>query len=234
MLLQLGQLRDDPTSFFIFFVALAIALVVGITFHEMSHAIVADRLGDPGPRLMGRISLNPLHHLEATGTLMLVLVGFGWGKPVQVNPVRLRNGPELGMATVAAAGPISNFIQAAIFAIPLRFGLVDASLPVSFAGRYAFNEFSVSNYLAILFFYLVFINVILGVFNLIPLAPLDGSRVASALLPGEVGLFFRRIEPYGIGILFLLVMVGGLTRGAIDPINWVTSPLRTYILNLLL
>jgi len=177
---------------------------------------------------MGRISLNPLHHLDPMGTLLLFLVGFGWAKPVQINALRLRNGPTLGMATVAAAGPISNFVMAALFSLPVRFGLVDARFPFSY------DAFTLSNYLALICVYVVFINVVLGVFNLIPLAPLDGSRVAQALLPGEAGRFFRQLEPYGIGILFLLITVSWLTNGAVNPIGWVIDPIRTAIIDFLL
>ena len=190
--------------------------------------MVADSLGDDTPRLMGRISLNPLHHLDPMGTLLLFLVGFGWAKPVQVNAYKLRNGPTLGMATVAAAGPISNFVMATLFALPVRFGLVDARFPFDYA------DFTASNYLALICIYVVLINVVLGVFNLIPLAPLDGSRVAQALLPGEAGRFFRQIEPYGIGILFLLITVSWITNGQIDPIGWIINPIRTTIIDFLL
>ena len=234
MLLQLGELRNDPTSFAVFFLALAISLLVGLTFHEFSHALVADQLGDTGPRFAGRLSLNPLHHLDPAGTLMLVLVGFGWAKPVPVNPYRLRNGPVLGMATVAAAGPISNFLMAALFALPVRLGLVDQRLPRDLFGRLLFGEFTLSNYLAILCVYLVLINVVIGVFNLIPLAPLDGSRVAQALLPGELGAFFRRIEPYGIGILMLLFLISFMTGGQINIIGAIIDPIRTAIIDFLL
>lgn len=162
------------------------------------------------------------------GTLLLFLVGFGWAKPVQINPLRLRNGPTVGMATVAAAGPISNFVMALLFSLPVRFGIVDARFPFDYA------DFTPSNYLALICVYVVLINVVLGVFNLIPLAPLDGSRVAQALLPGEAGRFFRMLEPYGIGILFLLITVSWLTNGAIDPIGSIINPIRNAIVDLLL
>jgi Zn-dependent protease len=220
--------QDSLRAIVVLLVALTIALLVGLVFHELCHALVADSLGDDTPRLMGRISLNPLHHLDPMGTLLLFLVGFGWAKPVQVNAYRLRNGPTLGMATVAAAGPISNFVMAALFALPVRFGLVDARFPFDYA------DFTASNYLALICIYVVLINVVLGVFNLIPLAPLDGSRVAQALLPGEAGRFFRQIEPYGIGILFLLITVSWITGGQINPIGWIINPIRTAIVDFLL
>jgi Zn-dependent protease len=229
MLLRLGSIQDDPQSFIILLLALVISLLLGLTFHEFNHAIVADRLGDPGPRAAGRLSLNPLHHLDPMGTILLFLVGFGWAKPVPVNPYRLRNGPTLGMATVAAAGPISNFVLAALFSIPFVTGMFDNRFV-----RIPFSAYGFGDYLALLCLYLVLINVVLGVFNLIPLAPLDGSRVAQALLPGELGRFFRRIEPYGMGILFLLFMVSWLTNGQINIIGGIIGPIRTAVLEFLL
>jgi len=209
-------------------IALVIALLVGLVFHEFSHAVVANALGDPTPGITGRLSLNPFHHLDPMGTLLMFTVGFGWAKPVQVNANRLRNGPVIGMATVAAAGPISNFVMAALFALPIRLGLVDTRFPFSY------EDFTLSNYIGLIFVYVVLINVLLGVFNLLPLAPLDGSRVAQALLPGELGRFFRQIEPYGIGILFLLLMVSWITGGQIDPIGWIITPIQRAVTDFLL
>jgi Zn-dependent protease len=224
--LLLGQ--DSPQGFFVLLIALLVALLVGLVFHELCHALVADALGDDTPRNAGRISLNPLHHLDPLGTMMMVLVGFGWAKPVPVNGYRLRNGPIIGMATVAAAGPVSNFVMAALFALPVRFGLLDARFPSTF------DQFTLSNYLALIFIYVVLINVLLGVFNLIPLAPLDGSRVAQALLPGELGRFFRSIEPYGMGILFLLITISWLTNGQIDVLGAIINPVRDAVVDFLL
>lgn len=229
--LLIGQ--ESLTAVVVLGIAFLIALLLGLVLHELSHALAANALGDPTPRLTGRISLNPLQHLDPIGTLLMLTAGFGWAKPVQITPSRLRNGPVVGMATVAAAGPISNFVIAALFALPLRFDLVDRFLPTTARGL-AYDQFTLSNFLALIFFYVVLFNVILGVFNLIPLAPLDGSRVAQALLPGELGRFFRQIEPYGIGILFVLLMVAWITGGQIDPVGWIMRPIQRAVLDFLL
>jgi Zn-dependent protease len=232
MLLQLATANDGFANFIVMFVALMIALITGLVFHEFCHAVVATWLGDPSPRWAGRLSLNPLRHLEPAGTLMLLLVGFGWAKPVQVNPSRLRSGPALGMATVAAVGPLSNFVMAALFAIPLRAGLLEG-IP-TIRGSFNLAAFSPVDYLALVLLYVVLINVVIGVFNLIPLPPLDGSRVASALLPGRLGDWYRRIEPYGIGILFLLFAVSFITQGRINVIGWIISPIQQSVVGFLL
>jgi len=199
---------------------------VGLVFHEFCHAIVADILGDDTPRIAGRLTLNPLRHLDPFGTIMMLLAGFGWAKPVPVNGNHLRNGPTIGMATVAAAGPISNFVMAALFALPVRYGLVQYLDP-SLLSRYQFE-----NYVALVCVDVVLINVLLGVFNLIPLAPLDGSRVAVALLPGELGRFFRQLEPYGMGILFLLFVVSTMTP--LNILGMIINPVYAAIVEFLL
>ena len=110
---------DAPTI-----ISRILTLLIAFTIHELSHAVTADRLGDDTARRLGRISLNPLVHLDPIGSLLLIFAGFGWAKPVPVNPYNLRNGPQMGMAVVAAAGPISNFLMALIGAIPFRLGLL--------------------------------------------------------------------------------------------------------------
>lgn len=173
------------------------ALVVGITFHEFSHAYVADVLGDRRPRALGRVSLNPARHIEPLGALLFVLAGFGWGRPVPVNVYALRGG-QRSMALVSAAGPLSNLVVAAVFAIPVRLLLA----------------FDIGNVLVIDFlFTIVVINVVLALFNLLPIPPLDGYRFVLTLLPPRQVYAIQRYEQYGILVLFALVLIGTLGPG---------------------
>ncbi len=226
MLLRLGSLANDPRAFVTLAVALCIAFMIGIAFHEFCHAFVAHLLGDDTARNQGRLTLNPLKHLDPAGTLLLLLVGFGWGKPTPVNPYQLRNGPKAGMALVSAAGPVSNFLMAALFAAPLKFGLVPFTdfVPTRYWG---FGE-----YLGLLLFYVVVINVVLGLFNLLPIAPLDGAKIAGGIFPGELGDFFRRIEPYGPGILMAMFMLSWISP-QLSVFSRVISPLEGRILRIL-
>ncbi|MBI4236546.1 MAG: site-2 protease family protein [Chloroflexi bacterium] len=177
------------------------ALVSALTVHEYGHALVAHRLGDETARLMGRLSLNPLHHLDPMGGLMLLVVGFGWGKPVPVNPALLQRGRQ-GMAAVSLAGPAFNLLLATLVAflaratgVPLTLSLEavvgDLTSPLAWA--------SLLGGLA------VFYNLLLGVFNLIPLAPLDGSKVVIGVAPREVAWRLSRLESYGPVILVLVI-----------------------------
>jgi Zn-dependent protease len=226
MLLSLSRYGNNPRALITLALAIALALIIGIAFHEFSHALTAFWLGDTTAQSMGRLTLNPLAHLDPAGTLMMVIIGFGWGKPTPVNPNRLRHGPRLGMALVSIAGPISNFLMAAIFALPLKFNWVE--LGPSFQ---AISRWTVGNYLALLFFYVTIINIVLGLFNLLPIAPLDGSKIASGL-PGEIGDFFRRIEPYGPPILMVLIALSWFSP-SLSIFGRVISPLEGRILNVL-
>ena len=198
LLRNLGLLFSDPASFFVIVPAILGAIVVGITIHEFSHALAARSLGDNTAANLGRLSLNPLAHLDPLGSLMLLLAGFGWGKPVPVDHRLLRNGRR-DMAIVSAAGPISNLATGFLAALPFNIGLV------SFTGT------AISTMLG----YFVFINVILAVFNLIPLFPLDGSKIALGILPKGLAYRFARIEMYGPIILILIVGIDFFTRANI-------------------
>ncbi len=189
MLAQLG----NPAVF----LGLLIALVVGISVHEYSHAWMANRLGDPTARDLGRLTLNPLAHLDLLGTVMIFLIGFGWGKPVPYNPANLRNGPISGGAMVAAAGPAANLVTAAVIAFALRNLLPTSGLTAD----------STSATIATIFAYVVFINISLAVFNIIPLPPLDGYRVLLRFLPPHLVPSITRFELQGPFLLLIIVLL---------------------------
>ncbi|OGB88823.1 hypothetical protein A2625_02120 [candidate division WOR-1 bacterium RIFCSPHIGHO2_01_FULL_53_15] len=170
-------------------ISLPILLVV-ITVHEFSHALVADRLGDPTPRLAGRLTLNPIAHIDPIGLLMLILVRFGWAKPVPINPYNFRN-PRQGSLLVSLAGPVSNFILAWIIAVFYR------TLPLDYSGL-----------LAQAMSYAIWISLALGVFNLIPIPPLDGSHILEYFLPAHQLEGFYRLQQYGFLILIAIIMFG--------------------------
>jgi Zn-dependent protease len=176
---------QDPVGF----IAFIIAIVLGITVHEFMHAYAAHRLGDDTARLLGRLSLNPLAHLDPFGTLLLVLAGFGYGKPVPFNESRLRS--TLGVTVVALAGPLANLVLAALFAIPLRFG--------SAAALGSVYEEIVSA--------VVVWNCVLAIFNLVPIPPLDGSNVVYGLLPPRQQYSWRTYRQYGPFLLLFILLL---------------------------
>jgi Zn-dependent protease len=172
--------------------------LLALTIHEFAHGWVANRLGDPTARLQGRLTLNPLAHLDPIGTLAIVLIKFGWAKPVPVDYRYLRN-PRRDMMVIAAAGPVSNLLLAAGSAFLLRL------LPWRMAGpEWAWLVVPILNML----WAAIWVNVILAIFNMLPIPPLDGSRVVSGLLPLRQALSFNRLEPYGFLIIFLLFFTG--------------------------
>ena len=198
----------------------SLALVVAITVHEFSHALSATQLGDPTPRSMGRLSLHPLAHLDPLGSAMMLLAGFGWGKPVPVNDAYLRIGPRQGMAVVAMAGPLSNVLVALLLAVPLRAGVVTGDFvgfSVFFGGYENLSGYVMGS--------LVFWNLLLASFNLIPVAPLDGFKVAVGILPREASRPFAQLEPYGPVILLALIMSSYLVPG----LNILGSVIRPII-----
>lgn len=176
----------DPLAF----AAFVIAIVLGITVHEFMHAYAAHSLGDDTGRALGRMTLNPLAHFDLFGTLLLVIAGFGYGKPVPFNEARLRGAGAVSV--VALAGPASNFLLAAACAIPLRFGTAEL-LGAAYTEVLAF---------------IVFYNCILGVFNLVPIPPLDGSNVVYGLLPPRQQYSWRQYQQYGPILLLLLLVFG--------------------------
>lgn len=197
---MIDVLRQDPVRFVYLLFSTVFALLVAITVHEFSHGLAADRLGDDTARKRGRLSLNPLVHLDPIGTLLLFLVGFGWGKPVPVNPFHLKNGPKSGMAMVGFAGPLANLVAATCFALPVRFAgwgppILD---------------------------YIIFFNIVLAIFNLIPIPPLDGFNVLLGLVPNRFYNSLTRVEPYGPIILIFVIFADsvfnlGILNGILGP-----------------
>ena len=178
-----------------------------LTVHEFAHGLVAYKLGDPTPKNAGRLTLNPLAHIDILGFIALFLVHFGWAKPVPVNPKNFRkvSSWRTGEILVSFAGPAANFISALIAVLFLKYFPFTA-LPISIAEP-----------LFLMTKYSVFINVAFGIFNLLPIPPLDGSKILEALLPYNLWLKYKKIEPYGPIILLILV---------ISPvINWILVPL---------
>lgn len=178
------------------------ALLFALTFHEASHAWMATQLGDDTPKRMGRLSLNPLAHLDPVGSLMILFVGIGWGRPVPIDATKLRPNAKVGMALVAIAGPISNLILAVIFAMILRGRFL------SFNPQKVFTLGGQNLYLAPACFIETFValNLGLAIFNLIPLSPLDGSRIWQILLPDRWYWVLARYEIYGAFIVIALVV----------------------------
>jgi Zn-dependent protease len=181
------------------------ALLIALTIHEASHALAAYLLGDPTPKEMGRLSLNPFAHLDPFGALMILLVGLGWGKPVMIKAEKLKPGPQIGMALVAIAGPLSNLALAIIASIPLRLHWVSL-LPVRFIETEflptQLQFFSIGR----IILYTVFISLGLAVFNLIPINPLDGSRLWQIILPVRLYERIARVEIIGLFLVIGLVL----------------------------
>ncbi|WP_028575614.1 site-2 protease family protein [Desulfonatronovibrio hydrogenovorans] len=180
----------------------AIPLLMGITFHEVAHGYVAYRFGDPTAKNAGRLTLNPLKHLDPMGTLVLVLTRMiGWAKPVPINPSYFED-PRKGIFWVSLAGPLANFGLAVFFYI--LFNLVLALQPVFSTGPAA----AVLEPAMLICFYGIIVNIILGIFNLFPIPPLDGSKILATFLPGPVAGKFMQLEKYGFIILILLIFLG--------------------------
>ena len=204
----LSQIESDPFRAFVTLATFALAVLVALTFHEFNHALVATRLGDPTARRLGRLSLHPRDHLDPVGTATIFLAGFGWAKPVPVNPAYLQPGERPGMAAVALAGPLSNVVVAAFFSIPIRMGVV--TTPFLGFDRFVWQLEDIPGYII---GSMVFWNLLVASFNLIPLAPLDGFKVALGILPRDMATGFARLERYGPGILMMVIMFDLLLPG---------------------
>jgi Zn-dependent protease len=201
-----------------------IVLLFSLTVHEMAHAWSADRLGDPTARLLGRVSLNPIVHTDLIGTIVFPLIAMvsgapllGWAKPVPVNMRYLRR-PRRDYVLVAAAGPASNLVLAVGAAIVLVF------MPVS---PQTLDQPTVTVPLAAILSQLIRLNVLLAVFNMIPIPPLDGGNVLAGLLPVSLAATFNRLRPYGFLLLYALILSDGYRYIVIPPYRFILSWLPT-------
>ncbi len=198
---MIDLLTQSPLLFGIY----AVALLGAISIHEFSHALVADRLGDPTPRIQGRVTLDPRAHIDLTGILFLFVFGFGWGRPVQFDPFNLEH-PRRDAALISVAGPISNLIIAVICSL-----------------IYTATSFS-------LLLPFITLNVILAVFNLLPIHPLDGFKIVGGLLSEEKAREWYQLERYGI--LFLILLI--LPMGGGSMLSKIITPVMQFVLGLLI
>ncbi|MFZ6026512.1 MAG: site-2 protease family protein [Chloroflexota bacterium] len=206
----------------VFFLINALILFIALPIHEFAHAWTANYFGDDTPRLYGRLTLNPLAHLDPMGSLMMIFVGFGWAKPVPVNPYALQRRSESAYMWVSLAGPLSNLLQAlfgavifrVLWNVPALRGVELASLLFQFVAQF------------------IWINLALMVFNLLPLAPLDGDKVADYLMPPGWAKAWANIRPYGPFILLMLILLGRL--GGFNILGVLIQTPTTSLFNLLI
>ena len=226
ILRYLPLLFSAPQAFVILIAAFGVSMLVGLIFHEYCHAVVADRLGDFTARRMGRLTLNPRAHYDPVGTTMIFLAGFGWAKPVPVNPNNTAN-PKRSLLLIALAGPASNLVVAALAGLPIRLGLIPFWHPFVGSGTAArWAEVwtrTPADLIGLFLGTIVLLNVLLAVFNMLPIPPLDGSKVLMGLLPDNLARQYQRLEPWGMGILMLIIIAPYLTDGAVSMLI-VTGP----------
>lgn len=214
-------------------------LIIALSFHEFAHAWMAVKLGDPTPKLQGRLNVNPLSHMDPAGTICLLFAGFGWGKPVQINPTNFKN-PEKDSAKVALAGPLMNILLAFISAIIYAIFIVIAVK----TGKFTYNangyiEYSkVWGVLINVMQYSMALNLGLAIFNLLPFPPLDGSKIFRAILKGKAREFLYSLEKYSM-IIIMILFITRATSYIITPIieaiyNYVLVPIIMWIINLAL
>ena len=206
-----------------------IILIIAFTIHEFAHAWTADSFGDSTPRINGRLTLNPLAHLDPIGSLMLLFVGFGWARPVPVNPYTLRQHSRSAMMWVALAGPLSNFVLAVLASIPFQLNWFTVN---DLYTSYTAPQSAILPTPVIFLFDFITINLVLGLFNLIPIPPLDGDKIAEFFIPDDWKRTMDRIRPYGPLILVALFMVGPSL--GLDFLGWMIRKPLGFLVNLLI
>jgi len=212
-----GLTRGDVTLILAQLIVLVLLLGIAFPIHELAHALTARYLGDDTGERMGRITLNPLAHLDPFGTLLFALTGFGWARPVPVNLYRLQGNPRTSLAIVALAGPLSNLALAVLFALLFRLALAQAG-DGSVRGDILLFAVSVA----------VQLNIFLALFNLIPIPPLDGSRLLTALLPDQGQGLMDQLERYGFIILIALSATGILGQLIVRPATLLSRTLLGF------
>jgi len=207
---------------------LILSLLIAVIIHEYSHGWLAEKLGDSTARDAGRLTFNPLPHIDPVGTIIFPVsvliisnstVPLGWAKPVPINPYNLNN-PQMDMVKISLAGPLSNFFIATMAALLLRLGGILPENIFTLA-----SNTSISNPFIIFLTYLIFINLLLGIFNLIPIPPLDGSNVLEIYLPRKIDQWYKKTEPYSIVLILVLFFL-------FDGLNKIIFPLMGLILKL--
>jgi len=198
-----------------------LVIFLGIPIHEWAHCWVASLLGDDTPGMQGRLTLNPFVHLDPLGTLMILTVGYGWGRAARVNPQRMHrvSNHYVAMAITAIAGPLSNVIQAMIFMIPFRLM------------QYGWINIDTTSTFWLIIQYAIVINISLATFNMLPIPPLDGSRVLAGIMPRQIGAFIESLEPYAMLIQVFVLFI--LPQTGFDIIRIMLGPMQDLALRAL-